>query len=197
MYKLIAIYKIPNDIDAWEKHYAEVHTPLVKKVPSMKELRLNRITGTPRGASDLHVIAEMVFENKEAVFTDVTMAYGLEHTSGLWHHINLSDVNGDGKIDILAGNHGSNTRLKASRSKPMRMYVNDFDYFNEGGYASVADFADILPTTAPVFIELKPNQAPELQSSHIFYIDIYFANGKTFTLETEEVVGVVVIIEDE
>lgn len=69
----------------------------------------------------------MVFENKEAVFTDVTMAYGLEHTSGLWHHINLSDVNGDGKIDILAGNHGSNTRLKASRSKPLRMYVNDFD----------------------------------------------------------------------
>jgi hypothetical protein len=69
----------------------------------------------------------MVFENKEAVFTDVTMAYGLEHTSGLWHHINLSDVNGDGKIDILAGNHGSNTRLKASPSKPMRMYVNDFD----------------------------------------------------------------------
>lgn len=67
------------------------------------------------------------------------------------------------------------------------MYVNDFDYLNEGGYASVADFADILPTTAPVFIELKPNQAPELQSSHIFYIDIYFANGKTFTLETEEV----------
>lgn len=65
MYKLIAIYKIPNDIDAWEKHYVEVHTPLVKKVPSMKELRLNRITGTPRGASDLHVIAEMVFENKD------------------------------------------------------------------------------------------------------------------------------------
>ena len=65
MYKLIAIYKIPNDKDAWEKHYSEVHTPLVQKVPGLKEIRLNRITGTPRGDSDLHVIAEVVFENKD------------------------------------------------------------------------------------------------------------------------------------
>ncbi|MAD03825.1 MAG: hypothetical protein CMK65_09415 [Pseudoalteromonas sp.] len=33
----------------------------------------------------------------------------------------------------------------------------------------------------------EPNQAPEVESSHIFYIDISFANGKTFALETEEV----------
>lgn len=67
------------------------------------------------------------------------------------------------------------------------MYNSDFDYYSDGNYASVEDFASVFPTTAPIFIELKPNQAPEVESSHIFYIDISFANGKTFALETEEV----------
>lgn len=66
MYKLIAIYKIPNDKDAFQKHYAEVHTPLAKKVPGLKEIRLNKVFGTPRGESDLHLIAELCFENKDA-----------------------------------------------------------------------------------------------------------------------------------
>lgn len=67
------------------------------------------------------------------------------------------------------------------------MYNSDFDYYSDGNYASVEDLRALLPTTAPIFIELKPNQAPEVESSHIFYIDISFANGKTFALETEEV----------
>ena len=67
------------------------------------------------------------------------------------------------------------------------MYNSDFDYYSDGNYASVENFTNVFPTIAPIFIELKPNQAPELESSHIFYIDISFANGKTFALETEEV----------
>ena len=67
------------------------------------------------------------------------------------------------------------------------MFVNGFDYYSDGNYASVEDFTNVFPTIAPIFIELKPNQAPEVESSHIFYIHISFANGKTFALETEEV----------
>ena len=66
MYKLIAIYKIPNDKNAFERHYEEVHAPLSMKVPLMKELRISRVFGSPAGASNLHLIAEMCFENKEA-----------------------------------------------------------------------------------------------------------------------------------
>lgn len=65
MFKLIAIYKIPNEKDAFEKHYNEVHAPLAAKVPFLKELRMNKVFGTPRGASDIHLIAEMLFQNKE------------------------------------------------------------------------------------------------------------------------------------
>jgi hypothetical protein len=36
-------------------------------------------------------------------------------------------VNADGLPDIIAGNHGLNSRFKASADQPVSMYVNDFD----------------------------------------------------------------------
>ena len=65
MYKLVAIYKIPNDKDAFEKHYQEVHTPLALKIPYMKEFRLSRVFGSPTGKSDLYLQAEMCFATKD------------------------------------------------------------------------------------------------------------------------------------
>ena len=61
---MIAIYKSPADVNAfadWMKGHAE----LVKKVPHVKEVRMNKVTGTPRGPSDLHLIVEVCFNNKE------------------------------------------------------------------------------------------------------------------------------------
>ncbi len=65
MYKLIAHYKIPNDKGAFEKHYKEVHTPITKKIPLIKEIRINKVFGGPTGKSDLHLIAELCFASKE------------------------------------------------------------------------------------------------------------------------------------
>ena len=35
------------------------------------------------------------------------------------------------------------------------VFVNDFDYYSDGNYACVEDFASVLPITAPIFIELN------------------------------------------
>lgn len=64
MYKMIAIYKMPADVNSFNDWY-KGHTELVKKVPHIKEVRVNKITGGPRGASDLHLIAEVCFANKD------------------------------------------------------------------------------------------------------------------------------------
>ena len=37
------------------------------------------------------------------------------------------DIDNDGDIDLIAGNLGWNSRLKASTEKPVRLYYNDFD----------------------------------------------------------------------
>lgn len=83
------------------------------------------------GDDDLVVAGEWmpitVFENSGGIFTNRTEAYGLGQTNGLWHHLSVADFNGDGKLDLLAGNQGLNTRLKASADKPLKMYVNDYD----------------------------------------------------------------------
>ena len=39
---------------------------------------------------------------------------GLEHSSGWWNTIVASDFDNDGDIDIMAGNWGLNSRLRAS-----------------------------------------------------------------------------------
>ncbi len=48
-------------------------------------------------------------------------------TNGWWNRITIADINGDGYPDIIAGNHGLNSRFKASDSKPVQIYVSDFD----------------------------------------------------------------------
>ncbi|MGA0430578.1 MAG: VCBS repeat-containing protein [Flavobacteriaceae bacterium] len=61
--------------------------------------------------------------NNKGVFENQTHKYGLSQTSGLWNTIHLTDLNQDGRIDFIAGNHGTNTFMETQ----MRLYINDFD----------------------------------------------------------------------
>ena len=67
MVKLIAMYKTPKDQPAFDSHYANVHTPLVKKLPGLRKLEVARITGAPIGEAQHYLIAEMYFDNQDAM----------------------------------------------------------------------------------------------------------------------------------
>ena len=71
MHKLIAIYKVPEDMDSFESYYNETHMPITRKIPNLKKVRVNKVFGTPMGKSDLHMIAELCFEDK-ATFKERT-----------------------------------------------------------------------------------------------------------------------------
>jgi hypothetical protein len=68
-----------------------------------------------------------LFENNNGYFADVTKKAGLSELSGWWNRIISNDLDGDGDLDFIAGNHGLNSRFKASREKPVTCYVSDFD----------------------------------------------------------------------
>ena len=46
---------------------------------------------------------------------------------GWWNFVLPCDINGDGNIDLIAGNLGLNSRLRASAEQPVKLYYNDFD----------------------------------------------------------------------
>jgi hypothetical protein len=51
----------------------------------------------------------------------------LTNKKGWWNFVLPVDIDSDGDIDLIAGNLGLNSRLKASDAEPVRLYINDFD----------------------------------------------------------------------
>lgn len=67
MVKLIALYKQPENKEAFDEHYEKVHTPLAKKMPGLKRIEITKIYGSPMGESPYYLLAELYFESKEAL----------------------------------------------------------------------------------------------------------------------------------
>jgi enediyne biosynthesis protein E4 len=48
-------------------------------------------------------------------------------TSGWWNKVIAADLDGDGDIDIVAGNQGLNNRFSADETHPVTLWTGDFD----------------------------------------------------------------------
>lgn len=68
-----------------------------------------------------------VFKNAGGKLENATAQFGLENTQGWWNCATAADFDGDGDTDLVAGNLGLNSRLKASAEQPLRLFANDFD----------------------------------------------------------------------
>ena len=83
-------------------------------------------------AVDLAVVGEWmpltIFENTEnGQLKDATEKLELRNTSGWWMSLDTADLNTDGYVDLIAGNHGKNSKIKASLDEPVTLYLDDFD----------------------------------------------------------------------
>jgi hypothetical protein len=94
------------------------------------------------GKRDLVVAGEWmpvrVFRQSRGRFTDRTSEAGLAQSDGWWSHVAAADLNGDGRADLVLGNLGLNSYLKASRTQPAQMYV--FDFFGNGTLEQIITF---------------------------------------------------------
>jgi len=67
MVKIVALYKKPGEVEDFDKHYDEVHIPLLRKYPGLHKLEITRITGAPIGETKFHVMAEIYFDTRQAL----------------------------------------------------------------------------------------------------------------------------------
>lgn len=62
--RLIVLYAQPEDAEAFDAHYREVHTPIVRRYPNLRDLRLSRPDGVAGRPPDYYLVAEMVFDSR-------------------------------------------------------------------------------------------------------------------------------------
>ncbi len=68
-----------------------------------------------------------VFSFDGSIFQDQTDAFGLTALTGWWKSVEVDDLDGDGDLDIVAGNMGLNHRMATSELYPVTLISNDFD----------------------------------------------------------------------
>lgn len=68
-----------------------------------------------------------IYEYTSGKLNEVAEKYGLSKTEGWWNKLVADDLDGDGDMDIIAGNLGENYKFKATIEKPFEVYAKDFD----------------------------------------------------------------------
>lgn len=102
--------------------------PELKEFGFVKDANWADIDGD--GDDDLIVAAEWkpisIFNNENGKLK-LQKSSDIDNSSGWWNSVTTADFDNDGDLDILAGNLGLNSKLKADSDNPVRLYVNDFD----------------------------------------------------------------------
>ena len=65
---LVAVYKTPKSVAAFDTYYAATHVPLAKKIPGLRKYTIsNGAVGLPVEAGGVHLVALLEFDSVDAI----------------------------------------------------------------------------------------------------------------------------------
>src|SRR5258708_4462368 len=68
MARMVVIYRTPKNVEAFDRHYFEIHVPLAKKIPGLRKYEVSDGTiATPVGTSDVYRIGTLYFDDLAAI----------------------------------------------------------------------------------------------------------------------------------
>ena len=123
----------------------------LEKAPDLASAGM--VTAAAWLGKDLVVVGEWmpvrVFRNEGGRFVDRTKQAGLAGTEGWWNSVTVADLNGDGREDLVLGNLGLNSYIRASRAEPARLHVNGVLTFYKHGVSYPLPGRDQLLSAMP------------------------------------------------
>ena len=106
-----------------------------------------------------------IFKNHKGTLKDASKEMGLEGSTGLWNSIQVGDINGDGRMDIVAGNWGLNSRFKSTPQKPLNLVFGDLNQdgtneliesdYDKGEIVPVGAFNDLAGSMPYLYSRFK------------------------------------------
>jgi uncharacterized protein (TIGR02118 family) len=68
MAQMVVIYRTPKNVEAFDRHYFDIHVPLAKKIPGLRKYEVNDgPIATPLGAAPAYRIGTLYFDDLAAI----------------------------------------------------------------------------------------------------------------------------------
>jgi hypothetical protein len=125
------------------------------------------------GQLDLIVAGEWmpirVFRQQDGRFVDRTAEAGFSGTNGWWNSVTVVDLRGNGRPDLILGNLGLNSYIRASPEEPARLYIHDFSH--NGALEQILTFYKNGVSYPMADRDAFLRAIPQLRSRYVSYAD--------------------------